>query len=120
MTSSGGQVGYMPQAIGPSPYPQKTCCENGRIGLASGNLLPVHSHLYKLCDWLFSQGLSTEPTMDGTSGFPDMPSSSSRSPFISVPQQRHIEACFRYLFHTHALIHLKSTSNAMGTFGSSF
>lgn len=106
MTSSRGQAEYMPQAMGPNPYPRKTCCENSRIGLASGNLLPARCRLYELCAWLFSQVPAVEPAMDGTSGFQDVRSAASRSPlyWFLHELQHHIGAWCRYILHAHDLI----------------
>jgi hypothetical protein len=110
MTSGRGEVGIMPQAIVPSPYPQKICCENCRIGLASGNSLHTQSHLCLLCDCLFSRVPSKEPAMNGPSGFQEVRSSTSRSSpnRLLHEQQPQFGTGAWHLLRTHNLIALST------------
>ena len=101
----------MPQDMVSSPYtPQKRCCEKCRIGLARSYLLRVlrvRNCLCALCDWFCSLGLSKELAMNGTAGFQAVRSSTSRSPYRFLHEQRHqFGTGAWHPLHTHDLIAL--------------
>lgn len=102
----------MPQAIVPSPYPQKICCKTDRIGLASAKLLLVPNCVRKLVDWFFLR----ESAMNGSSDFSEVQSSASRSStnrFLQDQRHRFGTGAFR-LIHTHDLIALSTEINTNG------
>ena len=112
MASSRGEAGIMPQDMvqymvsSPSP-PQMRCCGKCRIGLTSGYLLLACNCLCALCDWFCSLGLSKEPAMNGTAGFQAVRSSTSRSPYRFLHEQRHqFGTGAWHPLHTHDLIAL--------------
>ena len=76
MASYCGEVRTMPQDMVPSPTPLKRCCKKCQLGLPRGYLLLVWHGARAL---YHSPGPSTEPAMNGPSGFHDARSSTSRS-----------------------------------------
>jgi len=98
----------MSQDMESSPYNPKKVLLKMPYRFTRSDQLLVHSSICVRCDWFPSTGSSKESAMNGTSGFQEERSSTSRSPWSRLlHEQRHrfgTGAC--RLLRTHNLIAL--------------